>query len=403
MIFSRFWRRRERKRSGAPGLSISTLEQVLAAGDAQAWWRLATQLAAFVERPDTPPEERDAVMPILVRLASCPDRAVRAHLAALLRDARHISMDVILAIAACENDISSPFIERAVAISPRLQMAIFRAGNAERRKAVCRREDVCAEVVREAIMVAEREVALVCIRNAHAVFSPKLARRAYLRFREDEEVIEALLQRHDLPLEVRLAHVEVMAGRLRAVMREAGWAEAQRALEAAASMEEQALVDILADADDEDGLVSAFEFLSRRGKLTAAVLLRAAVAGHVAVLVHALAWLSKMKISRLKQVLRSGASLALARTALMRSGLPEGAHALALSVLLAARRRGENAAEPGQRMRGFGPLVLEAIATTEHLSVAEKMQAAGMLQKLGDERTRELAARFVQSLLRHAA
>ena len=402
MIFSLF-RRDDKRGRRDPGLDISVFEKVLESGDAQAWWRLATQLVAFVEETDTSPEDRAVVMPILIRLASCPDRAVRAHVAALAREARHVSLDLVLTIAAGEEDISLPFIERAVAIGPTLQMAIFRAGDVARRKAVCRRRDLCAEVAHEAIMVGERAVALECIRNDQVALSPKLARRAYLRFREDEELVDALLRRHDLPLEVRLAHVEVMAGRMRAVMKEAGWAEAQRALDAAASMEERALVNILAEAGDEEKLISAFEFLSRRGRLTAAVLLRAACGGHVAVLVHGLAWLARMKVARLRQVLRPNASLTLARTALMRSGLPEGVHALALGVLLAARRRGEEAARPGVRLAGFGPLVLEAIAGTELLSVAEKMQAAGMLQRLSDERTRELAARFVQSLLRHAA
>ena len=402
MLLSLFGSARKRQQRQAT-LDISVFERVLESGDRQAWWRLAAQLMALVEAPDTPEEDRAAVMPVLVRLATAPEKGVRALMARLAREARRISMDLVFAIAGGEEEIALPFIERAVAITPTLQMAIFRAGNVARRQAVCQRRDVCAQVMEEAIMMAEREVALACIRNRHVALSPRLARRAYLRFREDEEVIEALLERSDLPLEVRLAHVEVMAGRLRAVMREADWAEAQRALDAAASMEEKALVEILADADDGDKLVSAFEFLTRRGRLTAAVLLRAACAGHVAVLVHALAWLSRMKVARLTQALRKEASLALVRTALMRSGLPESAHALALGVFLAARRRGEAAATPGRRQEGFGPLVLEAIAGSELLSVTEKMQAAGMLQKLADERTRELAARFVQSLLRHAA
>ena len=284
-----------------------------------------------------------------------------------------------------------------------LQQVVFRAGDLRRQQAVCEREDVAPEVVALALEGGVRTLVMTLLANACAAIPAELARQVYVRFRQDEEVIAALLARHDLPLEVRLAHVEVLSGRLREVMRRSEWRSARQAVELASSLEERALVEILADARTEEELHKAFQFLARRGRLTAAVLLRAACAGHVAVLVHALAWLARMKPTRIAAALRPDAALGVVRAALARSGLPQGADALALAVVLAARAHGEEAMRPGVCISGFGPLVLETLAETDLLSVSEKMQATGMLQRVGDARTRELAGRFLQSLLRHAA
>ncbi len=400
MVFS--WLAIRRRARRAP-LDISVFEQVMETGDVAACRKLADQLLDFANDPATPPEERRLVMQVLARLACHPVREVRAHLAERAMTAPELDPEVVFAIAGDEEDISLPFIRRAACMTPLLQEAIFRAGDLKRRRALCERENVSPKVVSLALESGIRALVTAVLENAHASLPADLARQTYVRFRQDEEVIAALLARPDLPLEVRLAHVEVVSGRLREVMNRSEWRSARRAVEVTSDLEEQALVEILADAKTEEELHTAFRFLTRRGRLTAAVLLRAACAGHVAVLVHALAWLARTKPARLIAAMQPDASLGVVRTTLARAGLPHGADALALAVMLAARARGPEVAQPGACLPGFGALVLETLAETDHLSVAEKMQATGMLQRVGDAHTRELAGRFLQSLLRHAA
>lgn len=401
MVFSFF--RLGKKRAKRPSLDISVFELALRTGSEGVHLRLAEQLVTFMADENTPDAERALVRPILLKLTVHKAQAVRARVAELVAEKGLDEPEIIFSIVADEDELAVRFIEKARSLSGPVQLAILRAGDAARQRAVCRRRDVVPEVVREVVEHGERSLILTLLANEHAILPASLARQLYIRWREDEQVIAALLKRTDLPLEVRIAHVEISAGRLREVMAQADWASAARAVEAATGMEEQALVDILADAADEEQLITALEFLSRRGKLTAGVLLRAACAGHVAVLVEALAWLARMKPARLAAALEPGASLGLVRTALTKSGLSQQAHPLALGVFLAARRVGAAAAQVGRCIPGFGPMVLEALADTDMLSVTEKIQAANLLQRVGDEGTRELAARFVQSLLRHAA
>ena len=400
MIFSLFSARR---RSPAPLLDTTVFDRVLQSGGIGACRRLATQLLAFADDPATPAYERELIMPYLARLATHPAREVRVHTAMKASECMNLAPDVAFCIIAEENDVALPFIRAAVCLDEKMQLAVFRAGDTARRCALCEREDLSPAVLAEVVEHGEREVVLACLRNDALSLSPAQARQLYVRFREDEEILAALLRRPDLPLEVRIAHVEIESGRLREVMARSDWQEAQRAATAAIDMEEQALVNILADSGDEERLRAALEFLARRGKLTASVVLRAACAGHVAVLVQALAWLARMRPARLQAALQPEASLGVVRTALARASLPASAHALVLGVMLAARHDGPRAAEVGYRIPAFGPLVLQAIAETDLLNVTEKMEAASMLQRVGDTTTRELAARFVQTLLRHAA
>lgn len=400
MVLSLFARK---KRHASASLDIGVLNQVVDSGDEAACRKLADQLVDFMGDASTSPEERQLVMPVLARLACHPLRSVRAHFARRAIALPQLDSEVVFAIAADEEDISLPFIRHAACMTPTLQEAIFRAGDMQRRQTVCAREDVAPQVVALALEGGVRALVMAVLGNPHAAMPADLARQVYVRFRQDEEVIAALLKRDDLPLEVRLAHVEVVSGRLREVMNRSEWRSARQAVELASTLEEQALVEILADARTEEELHTAFRFLVRRGRLTAAVLLRAACAGHVAVLVHALAWLARMKPARIIAALRPETSLGVVRAALARTTLPQGADALVLAVMLAARTHGEEAAKTGVCLAGFAPLVLETLAETEQLGVSEKMQAAAMLQRVSDARTRELAARFLHSLLRHAA
>ncbi len=401
MVFAWFASRRRGKRAT---LDTRVFEQVLASGDADACMRLAEQLLAFIDNDTTPEAECALVMPYVERLACCPDRDVRARVAELARDCSRLAPQVVFAIVGDEDDIALPFILHASVLDEKKQLAIFRAGDAARRLAVCQRPDVATQVLDEAIASKEREALLACLKYMEAGLSPEQARRIYARFNDDEEIVSALLRREDLPLEVRVAHVEAQTGRLREVLARDEWQSAAQAAHAAVDLEEQALVDILVGVGGAARLETALEFLARRGKLTAAVLLRAALAGHVGVLVRALAWLAGIRVQRLEAALRPGASLGVARAALARSGLPQNAHALVLGVLLAVRKVAiDDNGGLDAKVPALGPLVLEAIAETDVLGVSEKMEAASLLQRLGDENTRVLAARFVQSLLRHAA
>ena len=401
MVFSLLFRRRHQP----PALDTSVFDQVLAEGDVEKCRKLAGQLIDFIDREDTTDAERALVMPYITRLASHRQMAVREFTAEKALACQRLDAATAFTIIAGEDAIALPFIVRAACLNDAsLQLAVFRAGDMYRRKAVCARPDIAREVVSEVVETADRSLLLACLENPSATLTPAQARQLYVRHRDDEEVIEALMQRSDLPLEVRIAHVEIMSGRRQQVMARKDWQAASRAADAAPSDEERALADILADASTEQELQTALDYLARRGKLTASVLLRAASVGHVAVLIHALAWLARMRPSRIRSALRPGSSLAVVRTALARSGLPQGTHALALAVLLAARTDAwEEVGQIGRRLPAFAPRVLETIAETDMLSVTEKMEAASMLQRLADEQTRELAAHFVQTLLRHAA
>ena len=391
---------RERK----PRLDTGYLLRVAADVRPRVRLRLIDQLAELLANPRASARERADVQPVLLKLAMDMDRDVRAHLADRLKPVENLDAEIIYALAGDEDAIALPFLKEARALrDATVQLAICKAGDAARRKAICARKDVSAEAARFVATRGEREALLTLLKNPHAPMWPALARRLYARFNADEEIVNLMLARADLPLEVRLAHVEVQAGRGARAMNTPDWRAARLAVNAVPDAREENIARVLGQAKSREELEIAFTFLTRRGRLTAAVLLQAACAGHVFVLGHALAWLTQTRLSRVEKLFRPGASLALARTMLPRAGLPETTHALALAIILAAQ--GQNAAvmQPNHKVEHMNRRILEVVASTDALSVTEKIQVCNLLMQFTGEDTRKLAAKLAESLIHHAA
>ncbi len=391
-------------RRASPPLDVAFLARMAAQGDEETRLRLAAQVAELLAGGAAATrEECEAVLPVALRLAMDARREVREALARGLEEAASLPAELVFAIAGDDDEVALPFLRRARCLDTAMQEEVCRATDAPRRRVLCMRPDVAPGVMEMVVARGEREAVLSMLRNGEAALWPALARRLYVRFRNDEEVIRALLARGDLPLEVRLAHVEITHGRAATAMAGEEWEEARRAATTGADMEEQGYADVLCRAANARELEVALAFLARRGRLTAAVLMRAAVAGHVFVLARALMFLGRLRPARVEKAFGAQGSLAHARTLLVRAGLPGGAHALVLAIILAARGEGAAAMRPGARLSRMPARILRSIAETDALSVAEKMQAANMLARFADAQTARLAARFVQTLVRHAA
>ena len=80
----------EHLKEPAPGLDTSIFLAVIAEGDAEQRCVLASQLAAFLGRPDTPQGEKEQLWPIVLKLAVDVDAEVRRMTAANERLVRHL-------------------------------------------------------------------------------------------------------------------------------------------------------------------------------------------------------------------------------------------------------------------------------------------------------------------------
>ncbi len=393
--------RGERAGRQRPLLDTRVFDNVLANGSVTDRQALACQLAAFVRGREAKDPERRLVTPYLHRLLQDKDMRVRQACAESLTEDAHLDADSVFLITADAEAIALPFLRRAKALDAARQVAIFKAGDEKRREALAQRAAVSDRLMTLIAREGELPVVLALLDNGRVRIDGDNLKRIYARFRDVPAVTERLLARKDLPAEIRIVHVRTATERVRTAILKGELPASVAIRKAVEDTEERALADILISlAKDKEGLRAAMRFMAGRGLLTAAVILRAAVRGHVAVLLAALGVLAGASSRRLERIAKKGSKRAL-RALYKKSDLPEAALPLVEAVFDVAQKHGD--AEAGVSEATFGREVLSWIMAADNdLSVAEKARLAEILAQLADEETRPLAARLGKGLLKAA-
>jgi len=383
----------------APSLDVSVFAEVIEDGMITDRMALGRQLAEFVTDSDVPQIDREAALPYLLRLLDDPVKAVRSGIVHMLTPHEGLHPDIVFTIAADEEDIALPFLENSPSVGGRRQLAIFRAGDRARRLVIAGRPDLDPAVADFIAMEGEKAVVMALLDNPAAAGCDRNCKRIYVRFRDDADVIHRLLEMDDLPLEIRVAHVAHVSGRMRKRLKSEGLLPALCSVNFVDEAEEKALVEVFARARSDEQLASAIAFASRKNILTPAILLRAACHGHVAVLEHGLAFLAGVSVRKVRAA-RQRMGLVSLRGIYRRSGLPESCFMLVRVLLDVAHEKGiEGVGGEGRAPSEFGMLVLERIATGyEDLGVAERGVLAELLAEFADEETARLALRLQDGL-----
>ncbi len=382
-----------------PSLDVSVFAEVIENGMITDRMALGRQLAEFVTDPDVQEVDRDAAMPYLLRLLDDPVKAVRSGIVHMLTPHEGLHPDIVFTIAADEEDIALPFLENSPSVSGRRQLAIFRAGDRARRLVIAGRSDLDPAVADFIAMEGDKAVVMALLDNPAAAGCDRNCKRIYVRFRDDADVVHRLLEMDDLPLEIRVAHVAHVSGRMRKRLKSEGLLPALHSVNFVDEAEEKALVEVFARARSDEQLASAIAFASRKNILTPAILLRAACHGHVAVLEHGLAFLAGVSVRKVRAA-RQRMGLVSLRGIYRRSGLPESCFMLVRTLLDVAHEKGiEGVGGEGRAPSEFGMMVLERIATGyEDLGVAERGALAELLAEFADEETARLALRLQDGL-----
>ena len=137
--------------TGQPGLDVSIFDMIIEAGDAQARMQLAIELARLASDRQAPENERQCVIPTLLKLASDPVKDVRRILAESLVSASDLHGDVLFSIIADDDDIALPFLASTPALDPWKMRSIARVGDASRQVTLAGRPDLTDDVIQEMV------------------------------------------------------------------------------------------------------------------------------------------------------------------------------------------------------------------------------------------------------------
>lgn len=381
------------------GLDVTVFEAVLACGQSEARMALARQLATLLADADTPQLEKDQVVPVLLKLATDLDRQVRVVLAEELSSCEALHQDMIFAIIADEDGIALPFLASTPALNAWHMQAILRVGDDGRQKTVASRPDIAPDAVSFIVRVGGTVAVQALLRNGKAKLKPADLAQIYARLSNAPEVVDLLLERADLPLDIRITQAKRSAVRMRQMMAERGWMPANDATDLVADAEEHAVLQVLVHASVAER-VQAMNFLSSQNILTPSLIIRAACMGETQVLSAALAHLSGQHYERVHSLLETRGAVGV-RSMLNRSMLPTGCHAIISAACeVAAQAKAEDVRLDADN---FGRRLLETLMMQfGALAARDQAKLMDYVGRFADDKVRKIARKLKSDMLRAA-
>ncbi|WP_119391042.1 DUF2336 domain-containing protein [Taklimakanibacter lacteus] len=381
--------------TGQPGLDVSIFDTIIETGDAQARMQLVVELARLASDAEAPDNERDCIVPTLLKLATDPVKDVRRVLAEALAGAGDLHGDVLFSIIADEDDVALPFLAATPALDPWKMRTIARVGDAPRQVTLAGRPDLDDDVIQEIATQADLSACLALFDNEACTLSERNCRILYARFGRVQEIIDRLLALDTLPLDIRIMQAKRASNQVHQLMAERGWVPANDAADMVADAEERAILQILDSANDVE-LPPLIRFMTSRSMLTASIVMRSACAGNMRIVEAAMAHLANATTARAQDALYGNVS---AFNSLYRSsGLP----ATCIGLIRAAGQveRELRDARRSLSVENFGRRLIEQIMTGDAaMPAGERAKYLDFIARYSGERIRVIASRLREGLV----
>jgi uncharacterized protein (DUF2336 family) len=384
---------------GRAGLDTSVFTNVLTNGDAAQRTVLAVQLGGFLKAEDTTDIEREQVLPIILKLCVDPVKDVRRALVGSLLDYPKLHADAVFSIIADEDDVALPFLAATPALNSWHMLAVLRVGDESRQQVLVMREDLSKEALQYAIKSSAIDVCLTLFSNPAVKFTEDSFQTLYSRFGQSPEMVELLLSRPDLPLDLRIMQAKRAANRMRQLMAERGWVTVNDASELVEDAEETAILRILVEAKQSE-LSRAIPFLVSKKMLTPSIIVRSAVIGEMNVVQWSLAHLAGVALPKAKDMM-FGRGLGGVRSLASKSGLPPSCYGLMQAACDVMKESQEERCDLDPE--SFGRRLIEALMTRyENMPSSERTKNLEFVGRYGEDRVRKIATRLRADMLRAA-
>jgi uncharacterized protein (DUF2336 family) len=382
------------------GLDTSIFMHVIENGDAEQRSALAAQLAAFLCSEEAPANEREQVVPVVLKLAIDPVKAVRQALAHGLVRLKALNADILFSIISDDDDLALPFLAETPALTHWHMLAILRVGDDARQVTVLLRPDISAEAVEYAVKSLPIKIVVLMFENEAVHFTVEQYHALYQRFGHAREMLDVLLACSDLPLDIRITQAKRASNRMHQLMAERGWLPANDAAELVADAEETAVLNILTQSASDEELAHVVNFLVNKGMLTPSIIVRAACLGEMFVLEQALAHLAGIPRKKAHELMR-GKGIGGFKGLHSKSGLPSST----LWILQAAVDVARDEDEEGIKLSAddFGRRIIEALMTRyEAMPGRERARHLDYVSRFAADRPRLIAKRLKADLVRAA-
>ena len=340
------------------------------------------RLASDWRRLDRHDPRRRDVEAGMTRILDDPSQAVRLALATALAQDRTAPHHIVLALCYDAPSVAAEIASTTPVLIDSELVDLVALSPAAVQCAVALRPQISAALSAAIAAVAEREACLTLLANRDAIIVKSAFCTLLSRFHADPPMLNAIFLRADAPITVRHDIVE------RALEARHSWADNTRAsaVEREKMRSEQDLTTIALAADCPAREVADFvAHLMSRGRLTTALLLRAAASGAFALIEHSLATLSTVSVARVRAIMDEPRAPAF-RALCLRAGLPERAFE-ALLMTAEIRQESNQAEASGEtaQARQPGDVIDRVLNRYEHRGGDELDDVLALMRRVSSE------------------
>lgn len=281
----------------------------------------AHKLCRSIDKADLSDEDRTRAQDILRVMAGDAAELVRRALAITLKQSPVLPRDVALRLARDAETIALPVLNFSPAFTDEDLAEIVRAADPVRQVAIATRPSLSEKVTGALTEYGVEKAVQAACANDNAKFSDAALQRAIERFETSDSVLNAIAYRRTLPMAVSERLIDLVGDQVRDHLMSHHALSPSVALEIAMGSKERATLDIV-DQAGRAGDVKGFALhLHERGRLSASLLLRALVHGHMAFFEHGISVLAGVPHHRTWLMIHDAGPLGL-RAIYDRAGLP---------------------------------------------------------------------------------
>lgn len=351
-------------------------------------------LARAYLHSDLSKEDRGAAEGAMIMLLDDPSPLVRRALAEALAGSADAPHAVIHALASDHADIAALVLARSPLLIDAELVDVITSGSRDLQTAIASRVPLQSAVAAAIAEAGPVEACLAALENPHAAFPPASFDRLVTRFGRVGAVREAMFARADLPMAARHVLMGMLSSLLADFAVDREWLARSRADQVVRDARDRGTVAIAALGPDSDTR-PLVRHLRACGQLTAGLVLRALLSGHVAMFEEVLAELSGLPLGRV-QALVHGRGAAGFRAVYEKAGMPASVFPAFREAVTALH---EASSEDAVSSRLKRQVVERVLAQCEHADIGDIEPLLILLRRYAAEAAREDARAYCEELV----
>ncbi len=265
-----------------PELDLSALDVASLAGETSPETKatIGAKVAARFGNVLITSRERELSHEILEYLVHDTAELVRASLARSRCNLPGAPKDIIVSLASDIDAIALPVLEASSVLEDTDLLDIVRKGSAAKQTAIARRPDVSEDLSDALVLSDNRDVIARLVSNEGAVFRDETLVKVADRYGGDDFVAERLVRREDLPVTVVERLISAVSDELRSYLVDRHNIAPEVASQLILESRERTTVDLMEGVESDD-IPKLIQQLSKSGRLTPSLILRAACMGEM--------------------------------------------------------------------------------------------------------------------------